>query len=329
MRIGITGASGHVGTNLLPLLLEAGHHLRVLVHEHPPTSNTNGPVETIRGDLLDPDRMSRFVQAMDAIIHLAARISIDSGRDPLVPRINIDGTRNLVNACVEHKVGRLVHFSSIHSYDAHPRDLPLDETRVPTPAHAPAYDRSKAAGDRIVRDAVRDHGLNAVILAPTAVFGPVDPGPSLLGQAIIDIHNGRVPMLPPGGYDLVDVRDVARCALAALDRGIAGEKFLISGTYRTVREIAVAIGEITGHRTVRPVVPAWLLHASVPWFRLQAWLRRSPALLTHEAIRALTEGHRDIRNGKAAHVLGHRATPFMDTLRDTLDRFRRDGRLLA
>ncbi|MBK7270959.1 MAG: NAD-dependent epimerase/dehydratase family protein [Flavobacteriales bacterium] len=317
MLIAVTGASGHVGSNLCPLLLAQGHRLRVLVHRK--RDHLNDPAcERVQGDLTDPDAMDRLVQGADAVYHLAARISIDSARDPLVQRVNVDGTRNVVEACVRHGVKRLVHFSSIHSYRAKPRTGTLDESRGPTEELAPAYDRSKAAGDAIVLQAVREHGLNAVILAPTSVFGPNDHGPSLLGQAIADIHHGRIPLLAPGGYDFVDVRDVAQAAVHALTQGAAGEKFLLSGHYYSVKDLAAAIGQATGKKAVQRVAPAWLLFSLVPFFRAQAWLTHKPALLTREAIHALLEGHPRISCAKAERILSFHRRPFEESISETL-----------
>ncbi|MBK9276073.1 MAG: NAD-dependent epimerase/dehydratase family protein [Flavobacteriales bacterium] len=328
MRIAITGANGHVGAALCPLLLEQGHSLRLLVHRRS-DGIADLDAERVSGDLLDAGAVDRFVAGCDAVMHLAARISIDSNNDPLVPRVNVDGTRHIVQACLRHGVKRLVHVSSIHSYDSHPLDAPLDETRGATRATAPAYDRSKAAADGVVLEAVSAHGLSAVILAPTSVFGPLDHGPSLMGRAIADLHNGKVPLLPPGGYDFVDVRDVAQAIAEALHRGAAGSKYLLSGSYRTVRELSAAVGRVAGRRTVQRVAPIGLLRSLVPFFQLQARLTGRTPLMTHEALTALLEGHPDIRSAKARAELGFRPRPFEETLADALDWQQRAGMLIG
>ncbi|HNA32579.1 MAG TPA: NAD-dependent epimerase/dehydratase family protein [Flavobacteriales bacterium] len=326
MRIAMTGANGHIGTVLSTLMHGAGHELCLLAHQRTDGIGHLG-AELVRGDVLDPAAMDRLVRDCEVVVHLAARISIDSDNDPLVRPVNVDGTRNVVEACLRNGVGRLVHFSSIHSYNAHPRNEPLDELRAPTAATSPTYDRSKASADVVVLDAVRDKGLDAVILAPTSVFGPMDHGPSLLGRAIADLHNGRIPLLPPGGYDFVDVRDVAAAAMSALTRGATGQKYLLSGQYRTVRELAAAIGRITGKRVVQRVMPASVLRALIPFFRVQARLAGRTPLVTHEALNALTEGHPDIRNTKARAELEFRPRGFEETLTDTLEWMRGAGLL--
>lgn len=326
MHLAITGGSGHLGTVLLPLLLGQGHRLRLLVHQRTDGLAQEG-VEHVQGDLLDAGAVDRLVAGCDAVLHLAARISIDSANDPLVRRVNVDGTRHLVEAAVRHRVRRMVHLSSIHSYDSRPLHLPLNETRGPARADAAVYDRSKAEADTVVQQAIAGHGLSALILAPTSVIGPPDPRPSLMGRAIADLHDGRVPLLPPGGFDFVDVRDVAAVVATAVTANPAGTKYLLSGRYLSLRALAETIGRLTGRRSAPRTAPPWLLRGLVPLFGLQARLTGRPPLMTREALNTLLEGHTDIRSDRARAELGFRPRPIEDTLADTLDWMRGAGML--
>lgn len=325
MRIAITGANGHVGCNLARLLLEEGHDLRLLVHERQ-DALADVPAEQVRGDVTDTDAVARLVRGMDAVIHAAGRISIDGDRDGRVTRVNAEGTRTVMEACLREGVGRVVHFSSIHTYDPFPLDQPLDETRLPVSRHVSAYDRSKLLADQAVRDAVA-RGLDAVLVAPTSVIGPNDHYPSLLGQAVIDIVRGRLPMLVPGGYDFVDVRDLCRGVLAALARGRTGEKYLLSGHFLTIRELAALIGEASGRRAPQAVVPAWLLRGLVPVFRGVARVSGTAPLLTEESLRALTDSNPLVSSAKAERELGYVKRPAAETVADTVAWFRQAGKL--
>lgn len=325
MQIAITGANGHIGCTLARVLLEAGHELRLLVHRRA-DALSGLAAEQVRGDVTDPEAVWRLVQGADAVVHAAARISIDGDRDGSLARVNVEGTRTVVSTCRSAGVGRMVHFSSIHTCDPFPLDQPLDETRPPASRHLSAYDRSKLAADRIVRDAVAE-GLDAVILAPTSVFGPNDHYPSLLGQAVIDIARGRVPMLAPGGYDFVDVRDVARGAAAALAHGRTGERYLLSGTYLAVRELAAQVGQASGRRVSQAVAPAWLLQGLVPVFRGIARATGRPPLLTAESLRALTDSNAHVSSAKAERELGYTTRPVAQSVADTVAWFRQAGRL--
>jgi len=325
MRIAITGANGHIGCNITRLLLEEGHELRLLVHQRQDSVAELG-AELVRGDVTDAAAMAGLVRGMDAVVHTAGRISIDGDRDGSLSRVNAVGTRTVVGACLSERVGRLVHFSSIHTYDPFPLDQPLDETRPPVSHRASAYDRSKLEADQAVLAGVAQ-GLGAVMVAPTSVIGPNDHYPSLLGQAVIDIVRGRMPVLVPGGYDFVDVRDVARGVMAALTRGRAGEKYLLSGHYLTIRELAALIGQASGRRAPQTVLPTWLLRGLVPVFRGVARAGGKPPLLTEESLRALIESNPQVSSRKAADELGYTRTPAAETIGDTIAWFRQAGRL--
>src|SRR5262245_3655090 len=246
-RVVITGASGHIGANLVRALVERGIRPRVLVHDDR-RALEGLDVETIAGDVLDPASLAAAFDAADIVYHLAARISI-VGSDELQTRaVNVEGTRNVVKVCLRARGGRLVHFSSIHALSTQPVDEPVDETR-PLTGHAPAphYDRSKADGEREVLAGVA-RGLDAVILNPTGVIGPHDYGPSHMGEVFLDLFHRRLPGLVVGGFDWVDARDVVAGALAAADRGRCGERYLLSGHRATIHELALLVEELTGRR---------------------------------------------------------------------------------
>jgi dihydroflavonol-4-reductase len=186
MKIAVTGATGHVGANLVRTLLDGGHTVRALIHDR----NRNGleglAVEFVDGDLLDPASLVRAFDGAELVYHLAARISIVPGDDDVVHAVNADGTKHVVDACLTTGVRRLVHFSSIHALSPHPHDVAIDETRALTSGAVPPYDRSKAAGERFVLDGL-ERGLDAIIINPTAILGPYDFGPSAMGRVLLDL----------------------------------------------------------------------------------------------------------------------------------------------
>ena len=245
MKVAITGASGHVGNNLIPLMLSRGYELRLLRHLQS-YGFEDYDTEIVDGDILKPGTLDQLIEGCDAVIHMAARISIDGDPDGEVTRINRDGTINVLNACLKHGVKRLVHFSTIHAYNPFPLDETLDETRELVGDAGSKYDQSKVAGEVAIMDAVKEQGFDAVVVTPTSVFGPRDWYPSLLGQAIIDLYNGKVPALIPGGYDFVPVHDIATGTLAALEKGKKGEKYLLSGEFLKIHELAGMVADIAG-----------------------------------------------------------------------------------
>ena len=326
MRVAITGANGHVGCNLARMMLDKGYQLRLMRHEFD-KGIRDLDAEIVEADILDKESVLRFVDGADAVIHLAARISIDGDPDGSVTRTNRDGTINVLEACLHHKVDRLVHFSTIHAYDPFPLDEVLDETRRLVGDHGSLYDKSKVAGEVAIFNAVRDEGFDAVVVTPTSVFGPLDHYPSLLGQAIMDMYTGKVPALVPGGYDFVPVGDIAQGTIAALERGRRGEKYLLSGEFLTVKDLNSIVSGIAGKSNNKPVIPSWVLKGLLPVFRLQSKMNGKPPLFTRESLTALVDSNPNISSAKAERELGYIKTPVRQALKETVDWFRESGML--
>jgi len=336
MIVAVTGASGFVGSNLVSALVEQGHTVRALIRspETLPRSviESAGPdgrasqIELHRGDVLEPGSLSRVFADAEVVFHLAARISISRHDGEAVLRTNIEGPRNVAAACLASGVRRMVHFSSVHAFRVPKGDLPMDEsTPLVHEAAAPAYDRSKSLGEQQVMQAV-ERGLDAVILNPSGIMGPGDHGPSRLGRTVLDFARGRFPMLVPGVYNWVDVRDVVASALAAAERGQRGQKYIIGGEVGSVRRIAELVAESGGKPAPRYSAPLWLLHPVAPVIETWAhWLKASP-LLTPQALDIL-QSPCDFRSEKASRELGHSPRPLADTIRDTMQWFRQNGHL--
>ncbi len=321
MRIAITGASGHVGSNLYPELIKLGYEVKLMVHQE--NHKIDHP-DTFKADITKKDEVDSFVEGVDIVIHLVAKISILGDPGGIVHKVNYTGTANVVSACIQHNIKRLVHFSTIHVYDPFPLDKSLDESRACAGVNASAYSKSKVLGEKLVMDAVAD-GLNAVIITPTSIFGPNDHFPSLLGQAIIDIYNRSIPALVPGGYDFVDVRDIVKGTISAIARGVSGEKYILSGTYLTIKELAEKIGKIGGVTTTQRVLPTGLLKALIPLFKLQSKLTHKPPLFTNESLNVLIESNPNISCEKAKRELGYSVAPIDESIKAALAWFGENG----
>jgi dihydroflavonol-4-reductase len=326
MIAAVTGATGHVGANLVPELLKEGAKVRVLIR--PANSRTNIPeVEKIVGDILHPESLNTLLKDVDVVYHLAANISLSMHTWPEVEAVNVTGTRNVVQACLEAGIRRLVHFSSIHAMVQEPLDISVDEMRPLVDSRSyPPYDLSKAAGERQVRWGI-EQGLDAVIVSPTAVIGPGDYKPSHIGEALISMAKGTLPALVEGGFDWVDVRDVASGAIFAQKNAPTGAKYLLSGHWVSVKEIASLVAGITGIPAPRLVCPAWLARTGAPLASSFYQLVGKRPLFTSASIRALNTCNRCISHDRASRDLSYRPRPFKETLADTLNWFQNNGML--
>ncbi len=321
----VTGANGHVGANLIRALLARGRTVRVLVHTNRQAiENLN--VEIVRGDICDHSSLCEAFNGAEVVYHLAARISLSMDEWPLCESINVIGTRNVVEACLHCGVRRLVHFSSIHAFEQEPLDITLDESRrLVKLQNSPPYDRSKAAGEKEVRKGI-EKGMDAIIINPTAIIGPHDYEPSYLGEALLNIARGKLPALVAGGFDWVDVRDVVEGAIRAEEQAPTGAKYLLSGHWASVHNLAALVEEITGAPAPRLVLPVWLAYVGIPFIVAFSQLSRKRPLYTSASIRALCS-NRNVSHERAARELDYHPRPLRETLVDTLRWFEKNGYL--
>ena len=322
----VTGGTGHLGANLVPLLLARGNRVRVVANQRPCAPALAGlELEVVVADVRDFAAMRQAFSGVEVVYHLAAVISIHGDPSGLVRSVNVGGARTAAEAALAAKVRRFVHTSSVHAFDHAPIDAPLDEGRARPGRSHPAYDRSKADGEAAVREVIA-RGLDAVIVNPSGVIGPRDFAPSRMGTFFLELARGRWPALPAGGFDWVDARDVASSIIAAAEHGRTGENYLLGGRWHSVATLADMAAAATGVARRRIPIPMpvarGLSRVVAPAMRLA----RRANTFTPDAIHAL-RGNRRIRWDKAARELGHRARPTEQTVVDLYDSFAARGLL--
>ena len=352
MKIAVTGASGFIGAVLVPLLQDAGHELRLLSREPLPPGDANAITsdarteaahahgadidahidtdidahipEWIAGDILDKECLQRLVAGMDAVIHLAAMVSMKDGPDEMLIRVNVTGTRLLAEAAKEAGAKRFIHVSSAAAFEQAPYDQPLDETKELVHTKKYSYPYSKAVSQTVALE-YNDSQMAVLVLAPTAVLGPYDHEPSLLGGGMLIFYRGSLPAVFPGGVDMVDVRDVAGAIVSALFHGTPGGIYLLSGQYATLSQVNQMVGDVKGKRKNLPVLPLWPILAVLPV--LHGWSRivGTTALYTRQSVDNLLHSNRKIAHAKARRELGFHPRPLAETIRDTLTWFKKEG----
>jgi dihydroflavonol-4-reductase len=325
MRIALTGASGHIGTNLCRALLSEGHEVRALINRT--TKSLEGiPIERIPGNILDKESLESLVKNCEIVIHLAATISIQGINDRDLLSVNINGTKNILDILKKLPVKRFIHFSSIHALTQEPFNEILDETRPLALKDPILYNRTKAWSEHLVMEAINS-GMDGVIINPTSVIGPNDFRPSLIGRAIIQICQNKLPGLVRGGYNWVDVRDVVSGTLQAIEKGKKGERYLLSGNWLSLPDLVGIISHYHKIKERHAILPYWIAGLGVPFLKVYAMLHGTEPLYTRESLDIVKHSHRMISCDKARKEFGYQPRPIETTIKDTLEWFTNNGHL--
>ncbi len=328
MTLLITGATGFIGSAVLRRLVAAGHRVRALVRADSDRQNLEGmAVETVVGDLRDPESLARAVAGCSGLFHLAADYRLWVPDPDRLYATNVDGTRNVMLAAASAGVARIVYTSSIATLGLNADRTPADET---TPATLDDmighYKRSKFLAEAEVRRLADREGLPVVIVNPSAPVGPRDIKPTPTGRMIVEAAAGRMPAFLDTGLNLVHVDDVAEGHVLAFERGEVGQRYILGGENMTLRDILASIAAITGRRPPRVRLP---YHLVLPVaFIAEAWARLSgsDAFVTVDGVR-LARKPMFFSSRKAREELGFAPRPAVDALRDAVHWYREHGYL--
>lgn len=320
MHVALTGASGHLGANLVRAMLDRGWSVRCLVRDDDQRPLQGLDVQTVRGDVCAPDTLEPLLEGVDAVFHCAALISISGGLGGRVWSTNVDGVRNMGRAARAAGVRRFVHVSSCHAFDLH-ADRVHEGGDRPGP-HAATYDRSKAAGEAALQEI---EGLRTTVLNPAGVLGPWDWRPSRMGRFLIAVRDRRLPAVVDGGFYFVDVRDVVDAVLRAAQVGRDGTGYLLGGHYFRIGDLARLAAQVAGVAPPRVVLPAWVAAASAPLGTAWARLTGSEPLFTDESIATLRVPPDNFDQSRARDELGFSPRPMRETLQAAYSSFERLG----
>jgi dihydroflavonol-4-reductase len=311
-----------VGRPLVRHLVEDGHQVLALARSAEAAGVVgNLGAEPIPGDILDPVGLIALVAGADRVFHVAG-VNEMCSRDPgHMDRVNIEGTRNMVAACRSAGVGRLIHTSSAVTIGER-RGTVGAETSPHRGSYLSRYERSKHQAEKVLFDEAGD--LDVVAVNPSSVQGPGRS--SGTGKLILDVLNRRLPLLVETRVSIVDIDDCARGHLLAAEKGIGGERYLLSGASFGIAEVLELLVTVTGRRPNPRFVPGWLAWVGAAGVAFGARLTGRQARLCPEMIRVLRAGH--VYDGsRATRELGLGYTPLETTLRRTVDWFQEQGLL--
>ena len=322
----VTGASGFLGNVLVRELLSRGRSVRAVVNTS--QQGLEGlDVEIVKADVRDIDELRPAFAGVTSVFHLAAIISLGGDLRRRVTEVNVIGAQNAARAALETGVSRYVHFSSVHAFDLSPTAEVIDEKATRAGGTHPHYDHTKTLGEMAVREVIKE-GLHGVIVHPSGVIGPGDHRPSRVGQVLLDLAVRKLPILLPGGFNWVDVRDVCEGAIAAEHCGRIGESYLLTGYWHSARQIASFGTEITGVAPPRFDIPLWIARGIAPVGTLYGWLTKTEPRLNSNVLAALCAAH-NISHAKAAQELGYVPRSIRESVHDSYRWFEAAGMLAS
>lgn len=313
MKYFVTGATGFVGGVLVRKLREQGHEVHASVRDPEKAKNLQAlGVKLFKGDVADKDSMRQAMQGVDGVFHVAGwyKIGVKDKRD--AERVNVQGTRNVLELMQELNIPRGVYTSTCAvNSDTHGKVV--DESYHFTGTHLSEYDRTKAAAHQIAKDFIA-HGLPLVIVMPGLIYGPGDT--SSLRESIINHLQGQLPMMPAeAGNCPAHVEDVAQGHILAMEKGRIGESYIIAGDRYLLADAFKLASQVSGKRPPM-VAPAQMM--KVMSVLAKPFDSILPPSYTSEGLRVIAGVTYMGDNSKARRELGYHPRPFREGWAETV-----------
>ncbi len=323
MKTAVTGGTGVLGHPLVDHLLEQGHQVVALARSTEAAASLESRGATpIIGDVLDPRSLRPLLGGADWVFHVAGVNEMCSTDPDLMDLVNIEGTRNLLMACRATGVGRMIHTSSAAAIGERQGTIGTEASRH-RGSYLSRYERSKHMSERALFEEAG--GLDVVVVNPSSVQGPGRS--SGTAKLILDVLGGRLPYLVETNVSIVDIEDCARGHVLAAERGVTGERYILSGASFGMAEVIGILAAVTGRRLSPRFVPGWVAAAGAAAVELGARLSGRRPSIRREMVRVLRAGH--VYDGsRATRDLGLVYTPVETTIRRTVAWFREQGLLV-
>ena len=316
----VTGANGHVGNNICRMLVERGERVRAMIRANASEEPLRGlDLEIVRGDILDQDSTSRAVEGCGRVYHTAAGFimwSQDPERDIIRP--SVDGTRHVMEAAAKAGVEKVMYTSTTGTMGfSKTPDRSIDETHFNTDPHT-HYVRGKIAAEKEAFGIAKRTKLPITSIHPGLILGPRFYKLSESVRQVADFLNQGAPVYFEGGFGVVDVDDVARGALLAMDKGRDGERYIVSGENVTVKQLFELCADLTGLKAPTMKAPLPILRMLAAGMELAAKITGKRPQLDRSQVDEFAGNYGYFDSSKAQRELGYTYISARDTLRRTI-----------
>ncbi len=317
----ITGANGFLGNNIIRKLeQEKNSEIRAFVLKGESVKSLeNLKCKIYYGDITKKETLASVFENTDGkevfVIHCAGIVYIKSKYNPLVYNVNVNGTKNIIDKVLNINA-KLVYISSVHAIPecngVITETVDFDPNRVEG-----LYAKTKAEAAKYVMDAVKTKKLNACIIHPSGIIGPNDYGNSHLTELVKEVASGKLFACVKGGYDFVDVRDVAEGVINACNKNTKGECYILSNKYITIKELSDIICDCVKRKKINIVLPIWIAKIFASFFEIYYNLKKQTPLFTKYSLYTLSS-NANFSNEKAKKELNFKNRDMIDTIKDTI-----------
>lgn len=319
----VTGAAGLLGSNITRKLLERGASVKALVlNGDPAIIHVPNKAEVVFGDITDNESLERFFKVNDnkdiIVIHCASIVTVDPDYNKKVYEVNVQGTKNIINKCIEHKVKKLVYISSTSAIPELPEGQVIKEVNsYSKDGIIGYYGQTKAEASELVMKAVREKDLDASLVFPTGICGPNDFAYGPVSTFIIDYVKGKMPAGVAGYFNAVDVRDLADGVIACCEKGRKGEGYIMGNELVSMRQMFDLLAKLTGCKNVKTIIPIKMAIVLATLADKVSKITGKVGKLTSFAVYNLARNN-NFSYKKAEVELGFRVRPFEETIKDEI-----------
>jgi len=319
----VTGATGHLGNVLVKKLKELNMDVRIFVLPGEDLDPIKGlDVEVFTGDITDPESVFEAVKGCGYVFHLASIVSIEKGKKNILEKVNVGGARNIVDACLNHNVKRLVYVSSVHALTEPEHGTSFVENTDFEPEKLFGdYSWSKAMASREVKNGA-DRGLDTIFVYPSGILGPYDHRKTNNFnneiQRFLKADKNKPLIYFDGEYDYVDVRDVADGIIKAFQKGESGMSYLLTGEKVSLKKIYEMCMKASGKRMKLKRIPYKIVYAAAYVSEFMAKFIKKKFFFTTYSV-AVLRSNADFDNSFTMKQLGYKARTFEESIRDTIE----------
>lgn len=327
----VTGAAGFLGSHIVRQLVDRNEKVRAFVLPNDESRKyLPKEVEIFEGDLCDIESLEKFFtvpQGTETIcLHIASIVTVNPEYNQRVVDVNVGGTKNIIKLCLEHKeCKKMIYCSSTGALKELPKGTKIKEQESLSPEGLlDCYSQTKAMASQAVLDAVKNDDLNACVVHPGGILGPVDYAIGETTEVQLQIINGEMPAGIDGSFNLSDVRDLATAIINAIEKGRKGECYVLTNEEITFREFSRLVAKEAGVKPIKMFLPIGLANFVAKLAEKQAKKKGTVPLMTTFSVYNLARNN-DFDYSKAIRELDYKTRPVEETIRDEIKWYKEEG----